>query len=235
MNRIRRMVYAAYLCVLLGMTSSLCADGGETPACALGSELRKAVGFGPCVLATLGVDAENHAAIATLATTYCNQHRETVEPLIEAVTNARANAFRQYETNGDVESADQAVINAANALAASCSSVVTSMHNELSARQKTLRARFAANPLLDVNLGLLDLTEAQRNTLRTAQRTRDLIHKHHKNRKNLNHVRQAQEIFETSVAEVLTTEQGTLSATLLSTMQQNIGDITDREKTLCGE
>ncbi len=229
MNRIHKILWAG--CVVLGVFTPAMAD--EIPACRLGGELRDALGFGPQVLAALAVDETTHINIAGAAETWCGQNRETVEPLLTAVRTAKKNAFRQYELGGQTATTDQALIDAIASLASSCSTVISTMDNHLSVEQRALRGHTGDNCLLDSPLCLLELTEQQRTDLRSAQRTRDLVIKHHKNRKDLAAVKDAHADFVTAMTATLTQAQQTQHQTRVSAQRQHLGGVMAREETFC--
>ncbi len=233
MDRIRQIVCLACVGLVAASSTSVLADEGEIPICKLGLELRVALGFGPDVLAAMEVDADTHTSIIAVSWYFCQENRETVEPLLETVRTVGKNAFRQYELGGDVATTDQTLTNAIDSLASACSNVITDMDGELSAEQKTLRGHVADNRLLDVRICLLDLTGEQRSTLRAAQRTRDLVIRHHKQRKDLAAVKDAHEAFEDAVAETLTTEQWTQYESLTDALLENMADAMAREQTSC--
>jgi hypothetical protein len=205
------------------------------PACQLGQRLREALGFGPRVLAALSVEEAEHNAIAAAAESFCNNNRETIEPLLAAVATARSNAFRAYELGEDVTVTDQALSNAVSSLESACGDVITTMRNSLSGGQQTLQAHVSANGLLDAPLCLLDLTEPQRSDLLAAQRARNLAMRHHKLRKHLKRVKAAFTTFQAAVTSVLVTEQATQYESLATALKQNLAAALGREAVLCEE
>lgn len=232
MRRIQRVVVWS-VCVAGICAGPILADEAQTPACKLGYELRMATGFGPRVLASLGADQAKHTAIANAATTYCEQHRQTVETLLAAVKTAKQTTFRRYELAGEVTPTDEAFCTALTALATGTSDVITTMNNVLSVEQRTKRAHLADNRLLDLHLALLDLTAQQRTALRAAQTTRDLALRHHKDRKSLSLVKEAFEAFKTVVDSTLSAAQKTEHAQLETTLRQNLSAIMTREAGWC--
>lgn len=235
MERMRRIRMAIVwsVCVVGICAGPILADEAQTPACKLGYELRMSTGFGPRVLAALGADEAKHTAIATAATTYCEQHRQTVETLLSAVKTAKQTTFRRYELAGDVAATDTAFCTALTALATGTSDVITTMNNVLSAEQRVKRAHLADNRLLELRLALLDLTAAQRTALRAAQTTRDLALRHHKDRKALSLVKEALETFQTVIDSTLSAAQKTEHAQLETTLRQNLIAIMTREAGWC--
>ena len=119
MKRLRWTACCVSVCLTTILSVPALAQEGSIPACQLGLELRNALGFGPKVMAALGVDAATYDAIALAATNFCDQNRATIEPLLADVRSAEQDAFRQYELNSEqVETADEAVLTAIDALAA---------------------------------------------------------------------------------------------------------------------
>jgi len=234
MKRIRRMACWMGVCWMAVLAVPALAQEGSLPACQLGLELRNAMGFGPKVLAALGVDAATYDPIALAATSFCEEHRATIEPLLAAVRDARQDAFRQYELNSDqIETADEALQTAIDALAAQCGDLVSLLDSHLSMMQSTTRANLAEHPLLDPTLALLDLTTEQYTQLLSAQRARDLVFKHHQQRKDPVAVKEAYDAFETAVTQILTSEQQTAYADFTNALLQNIAPLMTEEDTLC--
>jgi hypothetical protein len=234
MNRLGKMMCLASVgLVVCAWTSAWADEPPPIPVCRLGAELRSAMGFGPQVLAALGVDEQTHNAIAAAADTYSQQNRQTVEPLLTAIREARQNAFRQYELAGDTIATDQTLNDAVAALATAAGGTGSTLDNLLTTQQRALRAHVAANRILEAPLCLLDLTAQQRSDLAAAQRTRDLVLRHHKDRKNLILVKAAHEAFKTSVVTILTAEQKTQYEALLANQNQHLGEFQAREEARC--
>lgn len=233
MERIRQGRWWWAMASVLVLAGAARADD-PIPACRLGLELRNALGFGPKVLAALGVDAATYDPIALAATSFCEEHRATIEPLLEAVRDARQDAFRQYELNSDqIETADEVLLTAIGVLAAQSGDIVGLMDGYLSSEQSTTRAYLAEHPLLDPTLALLDLTTEQYNELLTAQRDRDLVFKHHQQRKDLVLVKDAYDAFEAAVAQILTPDQQAAYSDFTDAMLQNLVPLMTEEDTLC--
>jgi hypothetical protein len=236
MDRIRLMAYVLGVWLTAGLAAPAWAQEGAVPASQLGLELRAALGFGPKGLAALGADAQTHESIVLTAADFCEQNRQTIEPLLDEVRLARQEAFRQYELNSDqVEDADEALLAAIDDLGSACADLVETLDGLLSTEQAGFRGQLATNPLLDVPLALLDLTEGQFDQLRAAQRERDLVFKHHRKRKDLAAVKEAYDTFEAAVAQILTPEQQTAYAAFTDSLLRNIGAVRAREETLCAQ
>jgi hypothetical protein len=225
-----------YTCVLgLGIclqTTSLL-YGDEIPACRLGAEWREALGFGGAQASAMGVNSEMLQTIEGAVESYCSQNRGTVEPLLATIRTARENRFRAYELGTATSENDQTLIDAIAELATTCSATVTSIRNNLSAGQKTLFDRIAANRLLDPELAIINLSSEQRSALKSAQRTRDLTLMHHKNRKDLGACRSAMETFGTSVTSTLTANQPAEYETNQTSSSNNFGANLAVEEQAC--
>lgn len=220
----------------LGLGLSTFAQAQEPTDCELGQQLRNALGLGAMEMAALGADAATRQAVQLVAEQFYQQNSSTIEPLIDAAKEATAQAFRAYELGAaDIEAKDQACTDALAALVSACGSLITTMNGSLTAQQQTLHGRRLANPLIDSGLCLLELTTQQRSAIRTAQRARDEVLRHHKLRKNLSKVRQAHEAFETALGTILTTAQQTERGQQASTRQQNLNDAMVFEETGCGQ
>jgi hypothetical protein len=234
MNRIGRTACFVGMCLTAIVSVPAVAQEGSIPACQLGLELRNALGFGPKVLAVVGVDAATYDSIVLAATSFCDSHRATIEPLLADVRSAQQDAFRQYELNSDqIETADGAVLSAINVLAAQSGEVVGQMDGYLTTQQAAQRANAAANVLLDATLAVLDLTQEQYSQVLSAQRDRDRVFKHHQQRKDPVAVKEAYDAFVTAIGSILTSEQQTAYAGFANTLSQNIGPLTTEEDTLC--
>ena len=233
MNRIRRPACTVSIVVATALTLAASAQAQETPACELGRQLRQALGFGPHVMAVLEVDAQTHAAIVAEAEDYCAVNRERVEPALAAWDQARRDAYRQYELNGNVATADQTLLAAVAALRVCCSDAIADMGGYLTVDQADLLANLAANELLDPDLALLDLTAQQRSHLAAAQQARDLVLKHHKDRKNPSAVSDAWIDFEDVVYATLTVEQQAEYEDLADARGANLADTLATEESAC--
>jgi hypothetical protein len=216
MRKMRSGRWVAWMALALGCWSGPLQ--AETSAEQLGCQLREALGFDAKTLSALAVPSNHYSLIAAEATTFCNGNRETIEPLIAAAMAARSAAMTAYQSEGDVVAADEDWIEAIQALRAQCNSVVADMEEHLTGGQQTQRSRVDANRLLDTTIALLDVTSEQRTALRSAQRTRDQVLRHHKSRKDLTAVKAALEAFETSVSATLDASQETARSELASTM-----------------
>lgn len=220
----------------LGLGLSTFAQAQEPTDCQLGQQLRSALGLGAMEMAALGADAATRQAVQLAAEQFYQQNRSTIEPLLDAAMEATAQAFRAYELGAsDIEAKDQACTDALAALVSACGSLITTMNGSLTAQQQALHARRLANPLMDSGLCLLDLTAQQRSAIRTAQRARDAVLRHHKLRKNLSKVRQAHEAFEAALGTILTAEQQAERQSLATTRHQNLNDAMVFEETGCGQ
>ncbi len=184
----------------------------------LGCQLRRALGFDAQTLSALGVDSGTYGSVVAAATSYCESHRETIEPLLAAVRIARAEAFQAYEKGEDTIAKDDALLSAIDSLANASGDAVTTMTNLLTSEQRTQFARIADNRLLDFSLALLELTSEQRSGLRAAQRTRDLVLRNHSVRKDLQACKTANEQFATATNSILTNEQRNTRTQLIETM-----------------
>lgn len=219
-----------------GLGLSTFAQGQQPTDCQLGQQLRNALGLGLMEMASLGADAVTRQAVQNAVELFFQQNRVTIEPLLDAAMEATEQAFRAYELGAaDIEAKDQACRDALAALVSGCGPLITTMNGALTAQQQALHARRMANPLLDSGLCLLDLTAQQRSAIRTAQRARDAVLRHHKLRKNLSKVRRAHEVFEAALGSVLTAEQQTERHSLATTRQQNLHDAMAFEETDCGQ
>ena len=148
--------------------------------------------------------------------------------------SAEQDAFRQYELNSEqVETADEAVLTAIDALAAQSGEIVALMDSHLTEGQAAARANAAANVLLDPTLAILDLTTEQYAQLRSAQRDRDRVFKHHQQRKNPVAVADAYATFETAVTQILTADQQSAYAGFANALPENILPLMPEEDTLC--
>lgn len=202
--------------------------------CQLSQQLRYALGFGPKELAALNVDGATQTAIAVAAQLHVQQNRPTLEPLILAIITARQNAFRLYELNEEVMAADQSLITAIDSLAESCSTLVAALRNLMTPDQRTKHTRIDSNRLLEPALALLDLTSQQRTELQTAQRTRDLVFRHHKDRKNPVKMSDARQAFEAAVEAALSPEQESERTLLQNTLNEHATARGAFEETVCG-
>ena len=203
--RHHRALILAFLLAITG--TKLCADD-PIPACRLGYELQQALGFGAQQLAALGVNASAYQSIALAAEGFCEQNRNTVEPLLAALREARGNAASQYESGSDaVATADQTAIDAIDGLTEVSSSIITTMRGYLSTEQQSAHANIASNRLLDPRLAGLSLSTEQRTSLRTAQRARNSVLRHHKLRANPANLKTAIATFEAAVSGILDSNQ----------------------------
>jgi len=218
---------------LIGWAFGPTARAEPLPACELGRQLRAALGFGVRELATLAVDQATCAAIAATAESYCLQHRETVEPLLAAYQQARQEAFRQYEFEGDAAGAGQALEAAMAALADCCSDAAEAMASFLSPEQQDLYARTLTQRLLDAPLALLALAEPQRGQLQAAQQARDSVLRHHRQRKSPKAVQNAWAAFEDVVYAVLTPEQQSEYEDNLTFLVQNLAAVLAADEAAC--
>lgn len=205
----------------------------ETSSCILGQRLRAALGFGSQELAAMGVASNNQTSIINAATTFCDQNRETIEPLITAYISARQAMQLAYENGDDPTSTDAALLTAMANLESASSTIITSMCGHLSGEQQTVQAQLAANRLLDTSIALLDLSSEQRTALRAAQRTRDAVMRHQKTRKNASAVAEAHADFEAAVAGVLDGSQETQRGTNITAQRTNIDAAQTTEINLC--
>ena len=233
MNRLGKMTCLACVCLAATFLTSAWADEPPVPVCELGLQLRDALGFGPVVLAALGVDEQTHNAIAAAADTYCQQNRETVEPLLTAVYGARYDAFCQYELGEDVLTTDQALDDAIAALASPCGETAATLDSLLTTEQQVMRAHVAANRMLEPPLCLLALSDQQRSDLLAAQRTRDLVMRHYRDRTNLALVKAAHDAFQISVTAILTSDQMAEYESLLGNLHEHFGEFQAREEARC--
>jgi len=237
----RHHMIAGCLCIgiILGAATSVPATAEEPTVCELAVQLRLLLGTGPSEMATLGLDVTDYDTVVAEVEQFCTSNRETVEPLIEAALAARRQAFRAYEAEAaddetqdqDCQDKDQALRTARATLASACANLMTVINADLSADQGTLLARCDAQPLLDIRVRMLDLTAQQRTDLRAAQQTRDQTLRHHKNRKNLNLVKQAHEAFTTALAAILTQDQQDDMLDLSDVRQANLADLLECDAT----
>ena len=234
MTRIRRMACWASVWLTAALSVPTLAQEGSIPACQLGLELRNALGFGPKMLAALGVDAATYDSILSAATTFCDENRATIEPLLAAVRAAEQDALRQYELNTDqIATADEAVLTAIDALAAQSEEVVSLMDGYLTEGQAAARANAAANGLLEPALAMLDLSAEQYAQLLAAQRDRDRVFDHHQQRKDPVALADAYGTFQTAVAQILTADQQVAYAGYVVATLANIRSLMTEERTLC--
>lgn len=201
----------------------------------LGCHLRDALGFDARTLSCLGAPSNTYQLIAAEATLFCDQNRATVEPLIGAFLTAKAAAHRAYESGGEVSSADSALIEAIEELAAESGTAVSEMEGHLTTDQRTSRARVDDNRLLDPTIAILELTSEQRNDLRNAQRTRDLVLRNHCGRKSLTECASAMSAFGVAVDEVLTENQESALAAARTTMWTYLAAAQAHDESLMGE
>lgn len=193
----------------LFITSLFVEQASAATAGELGCRLRDALGFDARTLSCLGVEAQTYSLIDSDAESFCDTNRATVESLIDAVTAAKGAALAAYEKGEDVATADQAVISAVGALAAECGDVIGSMSARLTDQQRSSQANVTANRLLDPAIALLELSSEARDTLRAAQRTRDLVLKGHASRKDLTACAEAVSEFDAVVEATLPIGQQT--------------------------
>lgn len=206
-----------------------------TPA-ELGKSLRTAIGLGTQACALLGMSGEEYTALAEAVSTHIQANRATVEPLIEAVAAARKDLLRAYEVGAEViETKEQALITATNALATGCQSLLTSVSNGMPAGRATAFARAAQNRLLDSRVALLDLTSEQRTALRSAQRDRDSVLLHHQKRKNHQAIKAAMEAYESAVTSILTEPQRTARAQMETECAAKLSAILVADAAALGE
>lgn len=199
MFQARRIACSALVIGLIAVQEA----AATTTAAELGCRLRDALGFDARTLSCLGVDAETYALIDSDAESFCDSNRATVESLIDAVTAAKAAALVAYEKDGEVATADLAVISAIGALAAESGSAISNMTAHLTVQQQASQANVANNRLLDPNLALLELASEARDTIRAAQQARDLMLKGHCSRKDLAACAEAVSTFEAVVTATL--------------------------------
>lgn len=190
---IRRRILLGVVSVLASGALAASATAQQPiPTCRLAQELRQALGFGAREMAALGVNGSAFADIASAALTHIQNNRQTLEPLLDDLRDAKADLFRAYELfdhdTGDetaILAAEQALDTAVNSLAAATSGINTTMTGQLPFALASNQARLASNRGLDASCALLDLTAQQRTVILAAQRERDEVLKHHKLRKNL--------------------------------------------------
>lgn len=207
--------------------------GDEIPTCKLAARWRSALGFDGPQMAALGVNSETLQSIVAQAESYCSQNRGTVEPLLAAIQSARQNRFRAYELGTATNDDDQTLLNAISALAEVSSTPISTLKQYLSTPQQSLFDRIAANRLLDPALAIIDLTSQQRSDLRSAQRTRDLTLKHHRNRKDLVACKSASDTFNVAVATALTDDQETEYETNQTNASNHFGANLTVEEQVC--
>ncbi|MCG8409299.1 MAG: hypothetical protein MI923_29190, partial [Phycisphaerales bacterium] len=212
--------------VLASSASIARADLSGLSNCEFAKLLRQAIGLGPSELAAMAVSTTDCNTIAAAAETHCTTNRTTLEPLLEAVEDAMQAAFRAYELKAeDIATKDQACRDAIDALEAQCGSLLTTVYNTLDSTQETSHSRRCERPLMDVDVAMLDLTTQQRDDIRTAQRTRDKVLRHHKDRKDLPSAKQAFDDFETELASVLTTAQENARDAHLTALIDNLSRV----------
>ena len=204
-----------------------------TPACRLGRDLRTALGFGSVELTAMNVDQATETSIINAATSFCDQNRETIEPLITAYRTAKQQATLNYEMGLDTTNSDQSLLDAIADLEAESSDVISTMQDSLSSNQQSLQTLVASHHLLEPSIGLLDLTSQQETTIRAAQRTRDAILRHHKSRKDGRIIAAAQAAFESVLASTLTEAQVTQRNGLSVTIRQHLDDVESVQSGLC--
>jgi hypothetical protein len=184
-------------------------------------------------MAALGVNSQTLQSIVYQAETYCSQNRATVEPLLAAIETARENRFRAYEQGTATGDDDQALITAIAALAEVSSTPINTLKQYLSSPQQSIFDRIVANRLLDPALAILDLNSQQRSDLRSAQRTRDLTLKHHKDRKDLVACKSATDTFGGAVTTALTENQETEYGTNNTNSASHFGANLAVEEQVC--
>lgn len=201
--------------LLLGVSSNH-ASGQVEPTCLLAQELRAAFGFDARTLATLDVSTATFTSVLNAALTHVDQNRETLEPLILAVREARQDVFKAYESfDHDAEEPDDTAIDAAetalasarSALKAAVQSHLDAMTALLPAAKQTVHARVEANATLDRPSSLLDLTAEQRSAIQDSQRVRDKVARHCKLRKHYARVASAHQDHNSAVEAELTGAQ----------------------------
>jgi len=205
----------------------------QTSACRLGRDLRTALGFGVLDLAALNVDQQAETSIISAATSFCDENRETIEPLIVAYKSARDTAFHNYELGADTTASDQAVLDAIADLESEASEVISTMSGFLTGDQQTLQDQIAGHHLVETSLAALDLTSEQETAIRSAQRTRDAVMRHGKDRKDDHKVAMAQTDFETALSGILTESQVSKRSSNASTIRQHIDDVQSVQDGLC--
>lgn len=215
----RRTFIATFAAI--GIFSVAGAADGQLTDAQLGCELRRLLGYGPREMTALGVDLTTYRSIATTATTYCNQHRATIEPLVTAAANASQAAARAYQSGSGIDAADGDLISALDALVAGAAGAITALDGLLSTDQRTQHARVFANWRIGAPLTLLDLTSEQRATLRAAQKARDQVLLNQRQRKDSRAMQAAQETFDTAVNGCLTSEQKTQLAAYRAAQQSH--------------
>lgn len=231
--RCHRMI-TGVLSLGLGLVLPASAWGQQFTDCQRGEQLRDALGLGLMELASMGADATTRQAVQQAAEEFYQENHVTIEPLLDAAMEAKEQAFRAYELDAeDIEAKDQACTDALAALVSACGQLITTMDGSLTETQQSLHARGLANPLMDSGLCFLDLTSQQRSDIRTAQRARDEVLRHHKLRKNLSKVRQAHAAFETALDSILTSGQKTERQSLATTRHQNLHDAMVFEEAAC--
>lgn len=223
-----------HLCLLTIWAVADVADArAEIPACQLGLELRQALGFGCREMAALGVTGTAYGEIVSVANTYCDQNRETVEPLLAALRTARQDAQAAYETGEATSGDDEAVLTALGNIATAASTVAESMRSHLSEGQQPKQLRIAANAGLDTRFVMLDLATEQRSALRTAQRARDLVLMNLKDRKRSLSVQAAVQGFAEAAQFVLDSEQESDAAAFAESLDEHDAALREIDQQSC--
>lgn len=228
----RNHVVVVFLACLM---PALDAVHGQSADDQLAGELREALGFGARTLGALGMSSTPYAQIAADAASFVEGNRQTIEPLVNAVTEHKRAIVRATETQGDVAAAEQAYLTTVGVLADACTTVIETMEGRLSEPQQEKRARTTDNRLLDPTLALLELTSQQRADLLAAQHARDQVLRHHKSRKDLVAVQAALATFTQAVAGVLTENQEAELATLEGNLRAQWTTLADHDETVLAQ
>ena len=202
----------------------------------IGLSLRCALGLDVQTCALLGLSAEQYEAIITATNGYCETHRATIEPLIEAMTTAKKAVDRAYELcDEDIAVKEEALITSIHALAQSVSTCLSGVATTIGAERTAKFARIASNRLLDPGVAMLELTPEQRTSLMAAQRERDRVLRHHQKRKDAGSIQGALAAYETAVESILSPSQRTERTQMRSAAAQRVTDILRTDANLPSE
>jgi len=196
--------------LILSLNSMARASEEPPTAGELAAQLRGARGLSAGEAALVGLTGEQYGQVVSAAETFVTANRQAIEPLLNAVAVARKNVVLAYEQNSeDIGEKEQLLLAATSALESASAAMLASAHAAMGTESTSKHARLGQNRLLDPSVALLDLTDPQKTAVRAAQRDRDRVLRHHRDRKNPHAVKQALDSYETAIQATLTEPQRT--------------------------
>lgn len=231
--------------VILSFASELRSEPVIAPPEASAKDLRQGLGLRPSELASMGVTLAQFETLQAATTLHLDQNRETLAPLLNALTTAEAdlkvarlrslrsfmppNAQENPMTPAELRalkdaecSTREAALQAAQAaLLSACAGLRSQINAILTENQRTLWTRSIENHGLEIGLKFLALNAQQREALRHAQRARDLTLYERATRQNKMAIRAAVRRFDEVVEAVLTEAQQEQRLALDEARRQN--------------